>query len=105
MALYAFIVSPISFCYYTIIGTIVWSVVPAIIYAVRYSWKESVWSYIYGLYSIPCLSWICIYSVITMQNSKWMTRPTSAEQLPAQTQIHANIPPVATSTATVRIEI
>ena len=105
MALYAFFVSPISFCYYTVIGTIVWSVIPAIIYAVRYSWKESVWSYIYGLYSIPCLSWICVYSVITMQNSKWMTRPTTAEQLPAQKKIHPNIQSVASSTATVRIEI
>ncbi len=105
MALYAFFVSPISFCYYTVIGTIVWSVIPAIIYAIRYSWKESVWSYIYGLYSIPCLSWICVYSVITMQNSKWMTRPTTAEQLPAQSQIHPNIQSVASSTATVRIEI
>ena len=64
----------------TVIGTMVWSAVPAVIYAMRYSRSESVWSFIYGLYSIPCLSWICVYSIFTVQNSKWMTRGAAVKQ-------------------------
>ena len=74
MAIGGFLMNPLSFLYYTVIGTMVWSAVPAVIYAMRYSRSESVWSFIYGLYSIPCLSWICVYSIFTVQNSKWMTR-------------------------------
>lgn len=105
MSLYALFVSPLLFFYYTIIGSVVWSVVPGIIYAVRYSWKESVWSYVYGVYSIPFLSWITVYSVITMQNSKWMTRATAAEQIPVQKQLRSRMQSAVSSTATVRIEI
>lgn len=74
MGLFGLILNPPLFLYYTVIGTMVWSAVPAMIYATRYSRSESVWSFIYGLYSIPCLSWICIYSLFTVQNSKWLTR-------------------------------
>ena len=80
MAIGGFLMNPLSFLYYTVIGTMVWSAVPAVIYAMRYSRSESVWSFIYGLYSIPCLSWICVYSIITVQNSKWMTRGTTVKQ-------------------------
>ena len=80
MAIGGFLMNPLSFLYYTVIGTMVWSAVPAVIYAMRYSRSESVWSFIYGLYSIPCLSWICVYSIFTVQNSKWMTRGTTVKQ-------------------------
>ena len=80
MAIGGFLMNPLSFLYYTVIGTMVWSAVPAVIYAMRYSRSESVWSFIYGLYSIPCLSWICVYSLFTVQNSKWMTRGVAAKK-------------------------
>ena len=80
MAIGGFLMNPLSFLYYTVIGTMVWSAVPAVIYAMRYSRSESVWSFIYGLYSIPCLSWICVYSIFTVQNSKWMTRGAAVKQ-------------------------
>ena len=80
MGICGFVMSPLSFLYYTVVGTMVWSTVPAVIYAMRYSRSESVWSFIYGLYSIPCLSWICVYSLFTVQNSKWMTRGVAAKK-------------------------
>ena len=78
MGLFGFVINPPLFLYYTVIGTMVWSVIPAMIYGMRYGWGEAVWSFIYGLYSIPCLSWLPVYSLITVQNSKWMTRGVSA---------------------------
>lgn len=88
MGLFGFVINPPLFLYYTVIGTMVWSVIPAMIYGMRYGWGEAVWSFIYGLYSIPCLSWLPVYSLITVQNSKWMTRGVSA----------VNVAPVLTIT-------
>jgi len=35
---------------------------------------QTVWAFLYGFYSITALSWISIYSVLTVKNSHWMTR-------------------------------
>lgn len=74
MLLLAFLTSPAITALYTLAGSMLWSMMPAVIYAVRYSVKESVWAFVYGLYCIPFISWISVYSVFTVGNSDWMTR-------------------------------
>ena len=60
-------------CYIFIISMI-WSIIPAMIYARRYSVGKSFYAFIYGVFSLLCLSWIPLYSVLTVGNDKWMTR-------------------------------
>lgn len=74
MLFFAFVTAPILTAIYTLSGSILWSMMPAVIYAVRYSARESVWAFVYGLYAIPFISWISVYSVFTVGNSDWMTR-------------------------------
>ena len=68
------VLDPLPFLVWTVFGTMIWSFVPATIYASRASLRESVWSFVYGIYNLVALSWVCVYSLLTVRNSKWMTR-------------------------------
>lgn len=70
----ALIISPVMTLLYTVGGSVLWSMMPAAIYAFRYNAKDALWAFVYGVYSIPFISWICIYSIFTVKNSDWMTR-------------------------------
>ena len=59
---------------YLLVISMIWSIIPAMIYARRYSVRKSVYAFVYGIFSIFCLSWIPLYSVLTVGNDKWMTR-------------------------------
>ena len=54
--------------------TMIWSIVPAMIYAKRYSLAKSLYAFVYSLFSMFCLSWIPLYAMLTLKNNKWMTR-------------------------------
>ena len=71
------VLDPLPFLVWTVFGTMIWSFVPAAIYASRASLRESVWSFVYGIYNLVALSWVCVYSLLTVRNSKWMTRGVS----------------------------
>lgn len=60
--------------YYTFSINSVWSLLPAVIYARRDSAKGSIWAFVYGVFSLVALSWICMYSILTLRNSSWLTR-------------------------------
>ena len=60
-------------CYLLVI-MMIWSMIPAMIYARRYSVMKSLYAFAYGLFSVFCLSWIPLYSMLTVGNDKWMTR-------------------------------
>lgn len=64
--------------YTTAAASILWAVIPAMIYARRYSAMQAAWSFIYAGFNLVALSWICLYSVVTVRNSKWLTREVSA---------------------------
>ena len=74
MLVTAFLVSPLMTLLYTAGGAILWSLMPAAIYAMRYDAKDALWAFVYGVYSVPFISWICVYSILTAGNSDWMTR-------------------------------
>ena len=71
-------VSPVMTLIYTVSGSVMWSMMPAAIYAFRYNAKDALWAFVYGIYSVPFISWICIYSILTMGNTDWMTRRVTA---------------------------
>ena len=54
-----------------------WATMPAFIYARRrHNAADSLWSYVYGLYSFLTLFWISPYCVFTVRRSGWLTRQT-----------------------------
>ena len=69
---------PHIFLLYILVGTAVWSSVPAIIYAMRHRSSEALWAYAYGGFYFAALSWINAYSLFTVRRSGWLTRQTPA---------------------------
>lgn len=69
---------PHIFLLQILIGTAIWSSVPAIIYAMRHRSSEALWAYAYGGFYFAALSWISAYSLFTMHRSGWLTRQTPA---------------------------
>ncbi|MBR2363900.1 MAG: glycosyltransferase family 2 protein [Lentisphaeria bacterium] len=74
----ALIISPVMTLLYTVGGSVLWSMMPAVIYAFRYNTRDALWAFVYGVYSLPFISWICVYSIFTVGNSDWMTRSLAA---------------------------
>ena len=71
---YCLAVSPLTFLYASIMATLIWSTLPAFVYASKYSKKEALWSYVYGVFNFLSLSWIGPYSIFTIHRSGWLTR-------------------------------
>ena len=63
----------LSFCYSIVYG-LVGALIPAMIYAKRVSFLQSVWALAFSVYSVFALSWLYFYSFVTVRNSKWLTR-------------------------------
>ena len=72
--LYCLAVSPLAFLYASVMATLIWSTLPAFVYASKYSKKEALWSYVYGVFNFLSLSWIGPYSILTIHRSGWLTR-------------------------------
>ncbi|MBR7104938.1 MAG: glycosyltransferase family 2 protein [Lentisphaeria bacterium] len=72
--LLAIVSVPLEAIFMLAAGNILWSTVPAFIYASRYGFRHSYWAVIYGFYYLPFLSWIGVYSVLTLRNTSWITR-------------------------------
>ena len=61
-------------CFYLVLLTLMWAIVPAMIYAKRYSLFKSLYAFVYSIFSVFCLSWIPLYAMLTLRNNKWLTR-------------------------------
>ena len=72
--LLAVISVPLEACLLLATGNVLWSTVPAFIYASRYGIKNAHWALVYGFYYLPFLSWIGVYSVLTIRNTSWISR-------------------------------
>ena len=59
---------------YTLAICWLWATVPALLYAGKESPGKAVLAFFVGIFNLVALSWICVYSWITMRNSKWLTR-------------------------------
>lgn len=64
---------------YILFATWLWAAIPAVLYAHRESPLKAAWAFICAFISLFALSWICIYSWITMNNPQWMTRNSKKE--------------------------
>ena len=73
-AFYSITKDAMAFFYSTVTFITLSSTVPAFFYACRYSKNESLWSYVYGLYSFFALFWIAPYALLTIRQSGWLTR-------------------------------
>ena len=85
-------VAPVVFTFYSVVcfigdaipficgaafAIVFWATMPAFIYARRrHNAVDSLWSYVYGLYSFLTLFWISPYCVFTVRRSGWLTRQT-----------------------------
>ncbi len=70
---------------------VVWATIPAIIYAKRSGAGNGVWAYSYALFYMVFLFWLVPYSLISIQNSRWMTRDLAAtdnDEEPAADHAH-----------------
>ena len=59
---------------YTLSICWLWAMVPALLYAGKESPAKATLAFFVGIFNLVALSWICIYSWLTMRNSKWLTR-------------------------------
>ncbi|MCQ2353305.1 MAG: glycosyltransferase family 2 protein [Victivallaceae bacterium] len=57
-----------------LLASLGWAVIPAVIYAERYSPLKSLWAFGYCVFYFFGLSWVPIYSIFTLRNGSWMTR-------------------------------
>ena len=56
------------------ISVMIWSLLPAIIYGKERGIRKVCRAFIFGFFTLLFLSWMPIYSLFTMRNSKWLTR-------------------------------
>ena len=57
------------------LSSLVWSLIPAIVcYNEKKSLRKMIWAFAFGFYSLIGLSWLSIYALLTIKNSKWLTR-------------------------------
>lgn len=56
------------------LAILLWATIPAILYAKRTGWANAIWAYSYALFYIVFMFWLVPYSLISVHNSKWMTR-------------------------------
>ena len=65
------------------LSSFVWSIIPAVVcYKEKKSLRKTIWAFCFGFYSLIGLSWISIYALITIKNSKWLTRERTIKHSP-----------------------
>jgi hyaluronan synthase len=59
---------------YVIMMIVLWSILPMIIYIRKKSFRYSIHSLTYSIFSLVFLLWIPLYAILTLNNNKWLTR-------------------------------
>ncbi len=59
---------------YIVLGIVLWSILPMIVYTRKKSFRYSMHSLTYSLFSMIFLIWIPLYAILTLNNNKWLTR-------------------------------
>ncbi len=76
--IYGLVNAPVSFSMTMFASLIVWATLPAAIFVWRYGTSEALWAYTFAIFNFCFLSWIGPYCIVTVRNSKWMTRVKQA---------------------------
>ena len=71
--------------------TLLWAVIPALVYARKQSIPASLHSFTYSIFALLLLNWVPIYALLTLKNNRWLTRggKPSAPDAPESAQHHA----------------
>ena len=69
------------FFYSLYFSIILWATLPALVYARKNGMSNAIWAYCYALFYIGFLFWVVPYSICSINNSRWMTRRASNEQI------------------------
>lgn len=64
---------PLLFISSTLVGILVFSSLPAIFFARRHNFIESIWAYSYGIFHTFALFWIMPYAIATASRRGWLT--------------------------------
>lgn len=65
---------PMLFLSSTIISIAIFSIIPAIYYAVKSSKRNSLWIFTYNIFYFFTLFWITPYAILTASRRGWLTR-------------------------------
>lgn len=66
--------SPFIFGIHLLLGAAIISIIPALVYALKYKSTNSLWAFPYGLFWIVGLWWITPYALLTPHKNGWLTR-------------------------------
>lgn len=72
--LISLVMYPLLFISSTIISIAVFSLIPAIYYAIKYSKSHSLWIFTYNIFYLFTLFWITPYAIVTASRRGWLTR-------------------------------
>jgi hyaluronan synthase len=77
---------PAVFVMPILFGSAIGAMIPAVFYAIRRRSSDAIWSYAYSFFWVTSLFWVTPYSILTVQNDKWMTRDqkTAEPVMPTQ---------------------
>ena len=71
------VVNPVLLTGFFNASILIWASVPAIVYALRRG--GAVWAFSYAIFYMTFMFWLVPYSVLTIRNSKWLTRGNDSE--------------------------
>lgn len=72
---------PVLFLSTTIISIALFSIIPAVYYAIKSSKRNALWIFTYNIFYFFTLFWITPYAIITASRRGWLTRETEEVQL------------------------
>ena len=78
MTLMALCAAPLAFVQALILGVVIWSSIPAFVYSTRRCSSEAIFAYTFAVFKLFFLFWVDPYCLVTVRNSKWMTRTRAA---------------------------
>jgi hyaluronan synthase len=71
---------PLVFVMPVLFGSALSATIPAIFYGYRRRSTDAIWSVAYSFFWVSALFWINAYSIVTIQNDKWMTREAKSPE-------------------------
>ena len=64
------------------IGVALASCAPGVFYAIRYKSNHAIWALPYSFFYMSCLSWTCLYALMSPHKTGWMTRNLDIGNIP-----------------------
>ena len=60
--------------------SLVWALIPAVIYGYYTRPRKAVWAFLYGIFCPFLLAFMTIYCILTLRDSRWMTRSVKKDK-------------------------